>query len=94
MAAGAAEADDEVVEGEGGGAGAGEDLIDEGFGGGEALAGGGNVDDGEVGGGVVAVAALLGGPAEEVEGEVGVGLGAEGGDHVGGGEAWAEVGNP
>lgn len=86
--------DDGVVEGEGGGAGACEDLFDEGLGSGEALAGGGDVDDGEVGGGVVPVAALLAGPAEEVEGEVGVGLGAEGGHDVGGGEAGAEVGDP
>lgn len=60
----------------------------------EALAFDGDMDDGEVGEVGVLVAALLGGPAEDVECEVRVGLGFEGGVDVGRGEAGFEVVEP
>lgn len=47
-------------------------------------------DDYEVGVVGVLVVALLRGPAEDVEGEVWVGLGLEGLGHIGGGEARLE----
>lgn len=60
----------------------------------EPPAGGGDLDDGEVGEGGVLVVALLGGPPENVEGEIGVGLGSEGLVDVGWGEAGFEVVEP
>lgn len=54
----------------------------------DAVTGDRDVYDGEVGGMVVTVVALVSGPAEDVEGEVGVRGGPEGGVDVGGGEAW------
>lgn len=47
-----------------------------------------------VGGRGVAIAGLKGSPAEDVEGEVGVGLLAEGGIDVSRGEALAKTGDP
>lgn len=92
--AAAAESDDGVVEGEGDVAGAGDDLLNEGFGVAVAAAGDELLDEGEVGEGGVGVVSLLRGPAEDVEGEVGVGLGLQGLGHVGGGEARFQAVDP
>lgn len=94
VAAGAAETYGGVEEGEVGGAGAGEDLVDEGLGVGVAAAGDGDLKHGEVGRGGVAIPGAEGGPAEEVEGEVGISLRADCGCDVVGGEARLEAVDP
>lgn len=53
-----------------------------------------DLDDGEVGDMVVAVASALGGPPEDVEGEVRVRLGSQGLVDVGGGEPGLELVGP
>ncbi|GER54558.1 ribonucleoside-diphosphate reductase large subunit [Striga asiatica] len=67
-----------LIMGEARGAGAGDDFLDQGLGSAVTLAGNRDLDHCEVGGVVVLVMALLGGPPEDVEGEVRVGLGPQG----------------
>lgn len=60
----------------------------------ETLGGDGNLNHGEVGKVVVFVVAVLGSPAEDVEGEIGIGLGAEGFVDIGRAEAGFELVDP
>lgn len=93
-AAVAAEAEAGVEELEVGGAGPREHVVDEVLRGDGALAGGGGVEGGDVGGGGVAEARAEPGPAEEREREVRVLLGVDGVGQVGRGEARAESRDP